>query len=533
MKSRVRDFGRDEKSDRKSALRTDYRKKRRKTKVNFKKGTLPILLVLAMLIVAFAALFPATVSAEVTPAEDGEIADYRYQTVIGADVKTSEDTDLRFLFSIDEAKLNDYTAVGIAFSKSDDDPEKVDSPTQNYVCVTKVYRSVVANGTPIPAPDGRYWAAIKLSDIPHASFATEIYVRPFVEDGEGTRYGETKHINVCEALGHTHEASLLCPHCDGCNLDVDSPKVVVVNNADATDIILQASYEDEILAGGKHFYPDESNGFEGNDLYVEFSILWNQAFADNCKGTLWSGNAKSEGASSVKWAWMTMNNGGDGRSDCRYAGGFEGCDLGTIEYPAGVSMVGSGSAFDQFPNLAGADSANPEYGWHRVTFKLHQEVTNVAALEADATAGATAAQYKLTGTYYIDGVKLAQLSYSGIGNSSWGAPGKSGSKTNLDSMYKGLFSARSDGNGNVVYKDLFELNTVAGSKHATHAFIGFIGVVANDPEVPGYIVYGDVSFTCGTDPVQSVERAADPTVATIAPVGYGLPTNVYYQFKND
>ena len=64
------------------------------------------------------------------------------------------------------------------------------------------------------------------------------------------------------------------------------------------------------------------------------------------------------------------------------------------------------------------------------------------------------------------------------------------------------------------------------------AYIGFIGVVANNPEVPGYIVYGDVSFTCGTL-VQDVERAADPTVATIAPVGYGLPTNVYYQFKND
>ncbi len=497
-----------------------------------RKRTLSLLLVLAMLTLAFAAILP--VAADVTLAEDGEIEDYRYQTVTGTNVKTSEETDLRFLFSIDETKLNDYTAVGFVFSKSDDDPVKVDSPKVNYKEVTAVYSAVIANSEEIPAPDGRYWVAVKLSEIPHASFATEIYVRPFVEDGEGTRYGETKHINVCEALGHTHEAaSLLCPHCDGCDLDVDFPEVVVVNNAEATDVYLRASYHDEILAGGKHFYPDESNGFEGNDLYVEFSILWNQAFADNCVGHLESGNSRANGDGSVKWAWMTMtNNGGDGQSDCRYAGGFEICDLGTIEYPAGVSMAGSGSAFDQFPNLAGADSANPEYGWHRVTFKLHQEVTNVAALEADATAGATAAQYKLTGTYYIDGVKLAQLSYSGDGSKYWGTPGKKSSNKNLDSMYKGLFSARSDGNGNVVYKDLFELNAVAGSKYSTHAYIGFIGVVANNPEVPGYIVYGDVSFTCGTL-VQDVERAADPTVATIAPVGYGLPTNVYYQFKND
>lgn len=501
-----------------------------------RKRTLSLLLVLAMLTLAFAAILQ--VAADGTLAEDGEIEDYRYQTVTGTNVKTSEETDLRFLFSIDETKLNDYTAVGFVFSKSDDPVKNNDPEHPNYTTSTTVYSSVIANDDTIPAPDGRYWVAIKLSEIPHASFATEIYVRPFVEDGEGTRYGETKHINVCKALGHTHEASLLCPHCDGCDLDVDFPEVVVVNNAEATDVYLRASYHDEILAGGKHFYPDESNGFEGNDLYVEFSILWNQAFADNCKGVLCSGNnSTADGADSVMWAWMTMTNGGDGQSDCQYAGGFEVCDLNTtIEYPAGVSMAGSESAFNQFPNLAGADSANPEYGWHRVTFKLHQEVTNVAALEADATAGATAARYKLTGTYYIDGVKLAQLSYSGNCKENtcyWGKPGKLSGNTNLDSMYKGLFSARSDGNGNVVYKDLFELNAVAGSKHSTHAFLGFIGVVANNPEVPGYIVYGDLSFTCGTAPVQNVERAADPTVATIAPVGYGLPTNVYYQFKND
>ena len=495
--------------------------------MHFKKGALAILLVLAMVTVAFAAILP--VAADVTLAEDGEIEDYRYQTVTGTNVKTSEETDLRFLFSIDETKLNDYTAVGFVFSKSDD-PVKVDSPKVNYKEVTAVYSAVIANSEEIPAPDGRYWVAVKLSEIPHANFATEIYIRPYVEDGSGTRYGETKHINVCEALGHTHEATLLTPRCSGCDLDVDSPTVLVVNNTEATDIILQASYEDEILAGGKHFYPDVSNGYKGNKLYVEFSILWNQAFADNCKGTLWSGNARAEGADSVKWAWMAMSD-NNAECWCPYAGGFEASDISTVEF--GPAKMGTQNGdYEDYPNLAGVDSANPEWGWHRVTFELYQEVTNVAALEADATAGATAAQYKLTGTYYIDGVKLAQLSYSGTGDS-WGKPGKlSNSNKNLDSMYKGLFSARSDGNGNVVYKDLFELNAVAGSKYSTHAFIGFMGVKANDAEVPGYIVYGDVSFTCGTL-VQDVERAADPTVATIAPVGYGLPTNVYYQFKND
>lgn len=490
-----------------------------------RKRTLSLLLILAMLTVVFAAILPVAVSADVTPAEEGEIEDYRYQTLTGTNVRTSDKTNLRFLFSIDATKLNDYTAVGFVFSLSDDPVKNNDPEHPNYTTSTTVYSSVTANDEAISAPDGRYWAAIKLSEITHADFATEIYIRPYVQDGSGTRYGETKHINVCKALGHTHEATLLNPHCSGCDLDVDSPEVLVVDSTEGTDYFLCASYEDEILAGGKHFYPTPGN-LDGNDLYVEFSILWNAAFVNNCKGVLKSGNSQAEGARSINWAWMIMNNGGGGGSDCRYAGGFEYTDLGDVEYPAGVSMSGGSAAFDQFPNLAGPNQANPEYGWHRVTFILHQEVTNVAPLEDDATAGKTAAQYKLTGTYYIDGVKLAQLSYSGNGSEYWGKP----ESKNKNSMHKGLFSARSDGNGNVIYKDCFELTS---SNKSTHAFVGFIGVKALDAEAPGYIVYGDLSFTCGKAPVQNVERAADPTVATIASVGYGLPTNVYYQFVVD
>ena len=109
-----------------------------------RKRTLSLLLVLAMLTLAFAALFPATVAADVTLAEDGEIEDYRYQTVTGTNVKTSEETDLRFLFSIDETKLNDYTAVGFVFSKSDDDPEKVEAllreEAERWQCPTLIIK---------------------------------------------------------------------------------------------------------------------------------------------------------------------------------------------------------------------------------------------------------------------------------------------------------------------------------------------------------------------------------------------------------
>ena len=166
------------------------------------RGITSLLILFATLFALVAAILPVLVSADPAPAaEDGEIEDFYYQTLIGADVKDSAKTDLRFLFSVGSLA---YDAVGFVFSKSND-PVKVDEPKKNYTTSATVYGTVTANDEPIDAPAGRHWAAIKLSDIPHASFATYVYVRPFVEDGEGTRYGETQRINVCEALGHAHE----------------------------------------------------------------------------------------------------------------------------------------------------------------------------------------------------------------------------------------------------------------------------------------------------------------------------------------
>ena len=152
--------------------------------IRFTKRGVTTLLLLALLIVTVAIVLPIVASAAGASANSGEIEDFAYQTLTGADVTVDEPTDLRFLFSINNL---DYTAVGFVFSTSDTDPVKVDSPKANYASTTKVYRSVTANGNEIKAPTGRFWVAVKLSDIPHASFATYIYIRPFVQDGSGTR----------------------------------------------------------------------------------------------------------------------------------------------------------------------------------------------------------------------------------------------------------------------------------------------------------------------------------------------------------
>lgn len=357
----------------------------------FTKRGLTTLLLLALLIVGVAILLPIVASADVTPAASGEIEDLNYQTVNGTNVKTSEETDLRFLFSIDEDKLNVYTAVGFVFSTSGTDPVKVDSPKVNYKSVTKVYRSVTANSKDIPAPDGRYWVAVNLSEIPHESFATEIYVRPFVEDGEGTRYGETKRINVCEALGHSHTivnptegtatlvtAGTAIGHCDGCNLDSVTqynvraeldPSVVRYKSGEACpekfdENILVAN----ALASGQQYFPDEENDDEGRDFYFQIDMLWNETMA-NCNERFQlcfynyiKNNSKWN--SFFYFFPISIND-----ADCNVVGGFD-WTMGksTLEGPDG----GWHKGFDKYPNLR-SNSSSMDYGWHRIGVRIHQE----------------------------------------------------------------------------------------------------------------------------------------------------------------
>ena len=176
----------------------------------FTKRGVTTLLLLALLIVSVAIILPIVASADGTPANGGEIEDFSYQTLTGADVKNDVKTDLRFLFSINNL---DYDAVGFVFSTSDD-PVKTDTPKVNYKATTRVYRSVTANGNEIPAPTGRFWVAVQLSDIPHASFATYLYIRPYVDDGSGVRLHNcampveqgSRHPAVCQVDKNLHRA---------------------------------------------------------------------------------------------------------------------------------------------------------------------------------------------------------------------------------------------------------------------------------------------------------------------------------------
>ena len=67
-----------------------------------------------------------------------------------------------------------------------------------------VYSSITADGKPVPASAGRYWAAVKVNDVPKASYGDKINVRAFVEDGAGIRYSDAKSTSVRYAFAVDH-----------------------------------------------------------------------------------------------------------------------------------------------------------------------------------------------------------------------------------------------------------------------------------------------------------------------------------------
>ena len=283
----------------------------------------------------------------------------------------------------------------------------------------------------------------------------------------------------------------------------------------------QNIYSELLNNGEKHFYPDESNGGLGLDLYVEYSFLWNatlENLANDSSGTkkhpvIDTRLCTESGDKGVgnDLTWMSLKNNASG-SDCKFAGGFEYGSLRTVESgPDGMSTRtagGPGSNYDDYPNIGGADKNNPEWGWHRVGVKFHQEVSNEAALKADTTGDVEATYYFFVETY-IDGVLVSRLS-----NAASSDFGKSTDiKENL------LFTAKADKNGGIEYEDGGEGCYVNGMR------LPFFNTTTGT----AYVVYADYFATAGTGFVQDVTRVDTPAanVYTTAD-NTELPGAIYY-----
>lgn len=493
-----------------------------KKQTNVRGRALSLFLVTALLIVAAAVMVPI-----VTSADPAEIDDFGYQTLSALNLPNDDDTDLRFVFTVGSL---DYTEVGVIVSKT------VAEPTYEADhCYTKkmttVYGTIYEDGVPRSASAGRYYVAVKLTNIPHEYFDGALYVRAFVKDGEGVRYSNAASLSVCSAVGHTHEiddtngkmvggtaamnvVGTKIGHCDGCNLDN------VTEYGSTTSLFYKkwtagnshGAYMEprtlaEILAGGKHFYPDESNGGLGNDLYIEYSVLWNETLL-NLSSTRNNGafidtrfTSASNGTSDTMNVcyWSLAND--VSMSDCTFAGGFEYGGFETSEpgnpYPRMVPPTGS--AYADFPNIGGTDKDHPEWGWHRIGIVYHEEVTNLEAVR-----NGDPAAYKLTSTVYLDGEVISVLSGSSL---------ESGG-----SDYK-LFTCESDGAGGVTYSDA----NLTG-KHLSIFRVNDVDAPTQD----AYFAAGDCFATCGRSFVYPVTKIANPAARTETIDGNDFNGAFYY-----
>ena len=255
------------------------------------------------------------------------------------------------------------------------------------------------------------------------------------------------------------------------------------------------------IRGENHFYPTEEDP-AGNDLYVEFSILWNESILNfNASADPYM-CGRFEGGKPLYYFSPVA---GCPTSDATVAGAFEwmGNFKTTVsddEVTTPSTMMSPSSNYADYPNIMGADEANPEYGWHRVGIRYHLELI-------DDKTGQDLKDYVGTVTVYLDGTAIYKLSTGSLG---------------MQVKESQLFTAEVDGEGHVTYSDVdsfvipFQINR-ASAKADT--------VV--------YVALADVYVSCGKGFVMPVEKVTNPADATLEVAeGVEIAAPVYFQPAN-
>ena len=248
------------------------------------------------------------------------------------------------------------------------------------------------------------------------------------------------------------------------------------------------------IQGDKHFYPTEDNP-DGNDLLVEYSLLWNDTLLNLEPGTNGATSPRvttsitdANGANNNDLTWWSLTNDVND-SWCQFAGGFEAGNLQRVA-PDGaaytpIGMCASGGDYDAYPNIGGADQDNPEYGWHRFGLRFHQEVVNEAVVKAGGTA-----VYEFAITLYFDGVPVSKL------------VGKTTGDQKVPEEANYLFTAAYDETDGIKYSDNPELD------RTVYAIL--VNTMVAKADTVAYWADADYFYTCGKDFVQKVAPANDP-----------------------
>ena len=453
--------------------------------------------VLFLFVLTLAILLPLSVSAD-----EGEIEDFGYQTLSDADVR-DDGTDLRFVFTVGSL---DYTEVGVICSKTVETPTYEAAGCLTYK-TTVVHSAIRADGNTVNAPDGRYYAAVKLTGIPHTYFDGPLYLRAFVRDGEGVRYSDAAKLTVCSALGHEHSlpwdaegsatmltAGTVSGYCAGCDLDVTITGVkrepVVYDSsapsgpfADGTTYLISKDLSD--IRGEDHFYPTPEHP-DGQDLYFEYSFLWNSSLENwdrsSSLAEIKVASIKNAEGKYREFFYLYTRDNNDPfktSNDCPYEGHF---DFSTFADGQAGILYGPDAGYAS-PLIRSAspyiydESWFDTNGWHRIGVRHHLEAANDGGDVA----------YAGFAELYLDGVLVWRI------------------KTDVDLL---------ETNGLLLFTAEVVDDELVYSDNDDAMIQMTLERVANSTN-PVYVAVGDIAWSCGDGFKLDVEREPFPEAETL------------------
>ena len=314
-----------------------------------------------------------------------------------------------------------------------------------------------------------------------------------------TEWTVTEATNMLHPIGSRVGVCTICNQTVTEELKYEGPIIAECTSSTNRYEMPQVKFDD--IRGDRHFYPTAEDPL-GNDLYLEFSILWNESILnfDASKDPYMVARFHDG-----KPLYYFSPVAGCKTSDANFAGAFEwmgnfGTPISDSEVTTPATMCGANPNYADYPNIAGTDEANPEWGWHRVGIRYHLELL-------DGKSGADLKDYVGIATCFIDGVAVFKLSTGADGMQNW------------ESM---LFKAESDGEGGIVYSD------------AGDYIIPFIMNKSNTrADTTAYLAFSDVYVTCGKDFVMKVEKVASPAAATLEVAeGVEIPAPVYFKLAD-
>ncbi|MBP5610410.1 MAG: hypothetical protein J6X72_03630, partial [Clostridia bacterium] len=286
------------------------------------------------------------------------------------------------------------------------------------------------------------------------------------------------------------------------------PTVVICTDATSAGYATEGVAFADIL-GDKHFYPTTAEP-EGNDLLIEYSVLFNGTMLNlyDAEGSNPYVTARINGEPVLYWSPRNDIT----YSDAIFAGAFEwmgnfGTPISDSEVTTPATMCGVNPNYSDYPNVGGADQNNPEYGWHRIQIRVHQELIDEAALKAEAAGTAAGVKdYVAVATVYVDGTAAFKLSTGTKG---------------LQKIQDNLFTAEADGNGGITYTD-GNASVIAFYLNRTRAVLDKVA----------YVAVADINVTCGKEFVQKdLSKVAYPAPKTLVvdeDAGVEIDAPMYY-----